>query len=495
MSNDADLDQLLAAYLSGDILPEERAAVEQRLAEDAAFRRLSQELSETLALLKQGDRQVAPAMVVALRDRLARAALKSVARPQRATVTSVALPATVRVYTTHQSQSNRRRLWIGLAAAATVALMVGGAIIFNLMKTSKPADGVMTRNANGATIITTEQFITPDPDVIAPTSKSSSPLPSPKIAENTLPIRPKKDAVDIKQVSPTTPDKIAQLSPEKTRDPKSRQPDVARIPAPRVNSPGVEVAEPKVKHPRPAVLPPLNINNTAPIVDHTAAMNPAMPNANATASVASNSPTKTPAAENTPITPTANLAVVDSIRGAVLASTPSGVQALVIGNTLPSGTEIVTDQGRVVLALPGDGRLAINSNSSLTFELRRGGILITLNAGEIDYQGADSLTVAAGGVNITNAKSVDIKRDGNRVITAVMAKTAYIGTKGKATLVKSGFQAVVVLGGDTPPRIEAFVERPNSWTADIALPNPSAQKIPTTEIESKQKKLKANLKR
>jgi anti-sigma factor RsiW len=71
MAQDRQLDELLGAYLSGDISPEERAAVERLLASDASRQNLVRELGNLLNVLKQGNRPVSDHLVAQLRERMA----------------------------------------------------------------------------------------------------------------------------------------------------------------------------------------------------------------------------------------------------------------------------------------------------------------------------------------------------------------------------------------------------------------------------------------
>lgn len=70
MAHEVQVDELLSAYLRNDTTPEERVAIERRLAEDPKLKALSAELSELLTLLKQGERPVTDTMVATLRERI-----------------------------------------------------------------------------------------------------------------------------------------------------------------------------------------------------------------------------------------------------------------------------------------------------------------------------------------------------------------------------------------------------------------------------------------
>ena len=77
MSNDVQIDELLSAYLAGDVTPTERAAVEHRLANNPALRNLLAELEPLAAILKQAQRPVTAAMLAELKRRVESSTPKS----------------------------------------------------------------------------------------------------------------------------------------------------------------------------------------------------------------------------------------------------------------------------------------------------------------------------------------------------------------------------------------------------------------------------------
>ena len=70
MSNEVHIDELLSAYLAGDVTPSERAAVEHRLVNNPALRNQLAELQSLAAILKQAQRPVTPAMLAELKRRV-----------------------------------------------------------------------------------------------------------------------------------------------------------------------------------------------------------------------------------------------------------------------------------------------------------------------------------------------------------------------------------------------------------------------------------------
>jgi hypothetical protein len=71
MAHEVQIEELLAAYLTADISADERTAVERRLAEDPALSAKLNDLRNLLPLLRRGERQVTPAMLAELKDRIA----------------------------------------------------------------------------------------------------------------------------------------------------------------------------------------------------------------------------------------------------------------------------------------------------------------------------------------------------------------------------------------------------------------------------------------
>src|SRR5262245_312418 len=75
-------DELLSAYLDGELPDEERRTVEARLASDPEARKLLDELRQTAAAVRGLPRRSAPAgLANAVRARLERGALVSESRP------------------------------------------------------------------------------------------------------------------------------------------------------------------------------------------------------------------------------------------------------------------------------------------------------------------------------------------------------------------------------------------------------------------------------
>jgi hypothetical protein len=185
-------------------------------------------------------------------------------------------------------------------------------------------------------------------------------------------------------------------------------------------------------------------------------------------------PAKTPAAPTVPEFP-ANVAVVLITRGGnVQALTPDGnTLALAQNQVVPSGSQIITDQGRVAFRLPGGNEFWVNGASSLKLSYAGQAASAALDRGEIAYrsipQGLGALDLVAGNVEVKDAKAVDVKIEDMAAKVAVLDKQATVGPKGQPGMkVKSGTKATIPLSGASPAKTEPIVGRPDSWTDDIA---------------------------
>lgn len=159
--------------------------------------------------------------------------------------------------------------------------------------------------------------------------------------------------------------------------------------------------------------------------------------------------------------------------GNVQALTPDGKTITLSPNqAVPSGSQIITDQGRVGMKLPGDSRLWVNGGSSLTLKYNNQDAQVALSRGEIAYQsntqGTGSLAVTAANVEVNSAKAVDMKIEDNAAKVSVLAKQAAVGVKGQTKLrVNSGTKVAIPLSGAAPPHQEVFVKAPDYWTYDL----------------------------
>ncbi|MGD0093955.1 MAG: FecR domain-containing protein, partial [Planctomycetota bacterium] len=184
----------------------------------------------------------------------------------------------------------------------------------------------------------------------------------------------------------------------------------------------------------------------------------------------------TPAATPTPAPPatSSDLAVVFVTRdGHVQATTPDGkTMALAPNQQVPSGSEIVTDQGRVGLTLPGGATFWVNGGSSLTLRYRGQDTQVALSRGEVAYktnlQGTGSLAVTATNVEVNQAKAVNMKIEDNAAKVSVLDKQATVGVKGRPGVkVNKKTRVIVPLAGVGPMVNETWTVPPDLWTTDL----------------------------
>src|SRR5262245_35572015 len=133
-------DELLSAYLDGEVTAEERAAVEAQLAASEADRRLLEELQAL-----RGEFQSLPRATVAagFADRVVRAAVAAKAR-EAATVTPAASP--------NVSQPKRSLQWTSWAAVAA-GLAICAVIAVRYWPAANDPDHVVTIPPVGPTLV------------------------------------------------------------------------------------------------------------------------------------------------------------------------------------------------------------------------------------------------------------------------------------------------------------------------------------------------------
>jgi ferric-dicitrate binding protein FerR (iron transport regulator) len=176
-------------------------------------------------------------------------------------------------------------------------------------------------------------------------------------------------------------------------------------------------------------------------------------------------------------------AMVGALRdGNVQARTPRGeFVTLQTNQQIPSGSEIVTDQGRVALVLPGNGRLWINRNSSLVLSFRGSLTQVALKSGEISYKApSGSLLLTSSGIQVADAKAVDVKLQGDMLAICVSEKSASVSAKGKTVKVNAGQKATVALSGDSALQKDSFAGVADSWRLDLVLPGEGSSDTPKT---------------
>jgi len=508
--------ELLGAYLCGDITPEERVAVERILAVDRDAQAEARELKALLGLLSRSARAVSPALVSALRLQVERACAEQACEPEvgeqvsqaflrflkqgerpvseelvskLAARLSAALPGagigrevvtrapsrreaaqTVRVYVVQRKGWRTRVAWAGVAAAALIALVLGVARLLEHGTRGAPARGTQVHNTTDGNGSET------NPTVARQDSSPLAPAAAVQIREKET-----ANAVEHVPVAPQPPapgegqDKAVV---EKTgHEPKSTPipPEEAAARAAKENVPGPDVADraahqkgqkenatPRQPEPEPALSqkPPRQGGGIEAGGGLAAGVQPG--------------PSQAPPAPTQPVQAPPNMAVVLATRdGNIQALTPDGQTLTLAPNqVVPSGCQIITDQGRVGLRLPGDNRLWVNGGSSLTLNYSGQLASVVLNRGEIAYktapEGTGSLAVVATDVEVKDAKYVDMKIEDNAAKVSVLDKQTSVGAKGRPSVkAKSGTRVIVPLTGAGQTRTETITTRPDYWTDDL----------------------------
>jgi len=543
--------ELLGAYLSGDVTPVERAAVERLLAGDGSAQAEVRELQSLLALLSLQRRSVSPALAAALRLRVEKACaakcrdlevdpqtlqplvrfLKQGERPvseklerELAARLSAALPGagiggtvaqatarreeplsgarrssrratvqTVRVYAVPRSPWRARLAWVGVAAAVLIALVLGLArrgirgspvrepeantVVHNASHEAKP-----TAAAQDAAQVAHTRPGQIDERKMVHAAQPTVPVPKPTAPEKDVAQDVVEKTEPAQQPTRVVPEKVEQA--------------VSLPPAP----PAVEGTQPEVAN-RDVPQKRPDTNNTPPQTapETIVSQIPPRPGGGNGSGVGTFVTAPQPPAPPPPVTvPTApelgSAALVMATRdGNVQALTPDGKTLTLVENqAVPSGSQIITDQGRVGLRLPGGNMLWVNGGSSLTLNYSGQIASVVLNRGEIAYKaapGAGSLAVTATSVEVKDAKAVDMKIEDNMAKVAVLDMQASVGVKGRPSAkVKSGTKASVSLTGLGQTHTEAIAGRPNSWTDDLFPMIPTNDKNPRGKNRTPRKK-------
>jgi ferric-dicitrate binding protein FerR (iron transport regulator) len=523
MDKGVAINELLSAYLTGDVQPAEREAVERLLAADPAVRAQAGQLrallgtlnraklplneslvqkldqkaaaltpppatvtpqleSETLTqFLKRGEKHVPAQLSRALAERLC-AALPPGVIPRPASVTArhaISSAPTVRVFAPPETPWRRRIAWAAaaVAAAALVALAFG----MGLLGPRASRENNIAKDANQPK---TPRTIAPErtPERDAPREIVKTPAPksdAPNVApENRVPAPPEvvqtpaPGGEQRQPVVPPAPDVVQQT-------PKSRDVQRPDAPAPEKTHEAPVVAKENNVVPPPRLPDTPQPEVAVPKKTHSPGGGAIMPGP----SVNQNNPTV--AADNTtkepPTVPLTDMArVLKTADGNVMARRPDGASVpLTAEASLPSGSEITTDRGRAAIALPGDGRLWINRGSNLIVRFTGKDTTVELNRGEIAYAAptGGSLTLSAHKVGISKANGrVDALISGNAVRVYALDKEATVSAKGSVRIA-GGSMAVANLSGNDAPRKDVFdTPHPDIWHYDL-----DQIKIPTGE--------------
>lgn len=475
---------LLSAGLSGDTEAREKELLTRYMAGHPEARLEAQSLREFSQWLKRGERPVSDGLSGSLTERLS-AALPAagIGRQVSARQVSARLSAepAVRVYAAPRNVWRGRLAWLGAAAAALVALAFGLAWLLQTRPGGTPTAVKQQQDSprsGGLQPDGAKEVVAPGPAVgpgelverreaqtgngkVVQQEPRRDVAPEPRTPGGKSAARDARDVVVEPQQAPRAPGVMPERVTETQRPVRPRDKEEVA----HGNNNGAAAQQPgaqqSVSPPRP---PARHGDGTGVAVQ----VGGAAQNGTVAQAPGADENVSKAAVETLPPDAAEVLLTRD---GYVQARTPEGAPVtLTKGQRVASGSQILTDQGRVGLLLPGDGRLWVNGGSSLTLRIRGQETEVTLVRGEIAYRpgGGGSLSVKAENAFATNAKAADVKIEGNALKVFVLDKEAAVGGKGKgAVRVGSGSQATVALNGNEPVRKDAFAGRPDAWKDDL----------------------------
>jgi hypothetical protein len=547
MEQQLPMGELLGAYLSGDVTPEERAAVERLKAEDASLQELAHSLGDLLPLLSQGQHPVSPALQVQLRERIKmsiaadlkldallkkgelavsaslsqklaarlRARLPEAALPSSNVVTNLALSGrmqsatpSLRIYAAPHNPWHKRMVVAGLASAAAAALAVGLSYAIRPAPATPPeqmANGVEASPSlkNGQPSKTPASVANNDDKLI-----EAAPDLKPELVEAPAPPQAPQDAVvkdSVPHVTPEPKKHVADTAPpdKASLPPKLPAPDKVVSGTPENKTP---VAPETPKPPAPVA------SNDTPVPQDYQKVAQTEPSAGSktifpssgepgTTTLVANPPT-TPDAANDSIAAQPDAAVVGALRGGSVEAAKDGkAQSIKVRDAIASGSQIFTGEGRVALVLPGDGRLWANRGTDLTISFQNKNTIVTLTSGEVSYKagGGGALSLNAGNISVSSAKGVDVKiEDGKRVVaTTGDRNSASISVKnGKSARLDANAQAVATLGSEDAPKSTRLAPALTvAWFNDLVLPGEGASNNGKTPASDKGESKKPSLRK
>jgi len=497
---------LLSASLTGDMGADELKRLDSYLASHPEAHRELKALGEFSRFLTQGQRPVGDELAHRLAERLTAAGAPVCARPA-AERPSRRAAAAISVYAAPHKAWRARLAWCGAAVAALVALAVVAAHLLAPKPGSMAKEQLPPRiegeapvandnrpGAEGQRAVGNNQQPRQD-DIAAPrNTQPKDVLPRPENAPEVA----KQPGNQPRVPEQKTDGAVAHG--QDARATKGQPPEKSPAPSPPKTEPFQAVTQP-VKTPRspgadpgpqPVEAPPVANGQqprSSPGTGGTSGGVTVGPNAGATTQAAAQNTTTV---DNTPTPAPANMAVVLTTKdGNVQARMPGGeLTVLSPERELPSGT-VITSEGRAGLRLPGEGRLWINSGTSLTLTMIGSQeTVVTLNRGEISYEppASGSLTVNAGNAQVSKAKKVDVKVENAALTAYVLDRTALVGPKGKQLPIGSGRKATVALAGTDMPHSEATTGiAPDVWSYDLKVIRTPASSTPDgrSKIRSK----------
>ena len=190
------------------------------------------------------------------------------------------------------------------------------------------------------------------------------------------------------------------------------------------------------------------------------------------------SPTLGPTTGGATILPQDGLGVTGVVKGAgtVQVNGPNGVVTTLknTGDTVASGSTIITDDARVSLVLPGNGRLYIARFSNLKVTFTKNTLGIDLNGGEIYY-----IAPAGGSLTLNALKATASKVSEGDISLAAGKLTALdfsdfpmtLSAKKQNTIsLVNGVQGSVAVDGNSAVKKDPAPTLNGLWRTDVLVP-------------------------
>ncbi|HEY3323106.1 MAG TPA: FecR domain-containing protein [Planctomycetota bacterium] len=513
---------LLSASLSGDLDSGEKVALEQHLAHDPRAREELESLRQLQEVLAKGQRPVSAALSDKLAARMSNMLGTAASKPVVYEPEPEAAPSsetrriffsqreTLRIYAAQERVWPRRVAWLATGLAALVALAVG-------LKIAVPGHGTNTVVNNG----TSGEGKNTVPPVLPKDARA--PLKIEDLAHgNDVPRKPEPRNGFVE-----APVGVQNIKPQKKEIAVKNKPDNATQPTEAVIAPQLpkELAPESVKAPKDFAVPerrgpqptvpfdaPLAVGPIAPPIDSKtpskndvavipstgAVQNPSKANTGGVPIPAPNSTPQAPAVAQTPndniktaasdtaITPVDGVAVVAMTADGNVQAQAQGAAAVTLKSRMqvPSGSWITTEQSRAALLLPGWGKLWINRNSRVRFDLIGTSVAITLQSGELScYAGTNgTLSINAGAGSLSGATAADVRIDSSAITASVLRGNGTFSARNKQVRLGAGSTASVPLAGGNGPALTSVSAAPDAWHGDMNFPGDEQRAIskPTT---------------
>jgi anti-sigma factor RsiW len=507
---------LVSCSVTGDLTDTERSVLEIYLTRHPEARNDVVSLGAMSQFLKKAELRVSPQAARKLTERLSAklpAAALAPLLPQATETVAMQLQlagagrSTVRVFVA-QENPWRRRVRRLAAVAALLVLMVGAAYAVRaISRQNNDLKVVGDPNPGAEKIEVSADQLSPS-NVVSPNVRETPiqrPAPdNPAINPPIVP--PAIDNVKLPDGNRTPSDAVNPGNPAGVRQPSNSGNPSNPVKQPR--SPSLDkrinpnqpkqdeqkaivdaapTPTPEPNYPKP---PQLDLNQNANQSHSKSIGGDAILSPNPNQTLTADPQPEPKVAVASPLDPVNNKMVVAVVRGLAQATTPQGAQTVAVEQQLPSGTDINTDDGRIALVLPGNGRLWINSRSSVHVDLKGNNVVVQLNAGQISYRapfGGNLTLNHASDIQVADATGmIDIKDDpvNKALVASVIDQDAKIVRRKLAAKTIHKQQAAIVKT-DTQdlPEATASLDRPDKWHDDLVVPGDNSDGTPSPNIK------------